>query len=141
VKRLSRFSLRPDGSLGPKEVVTEFGHGTFPDGLAFDAAGQVWIASIVSNRLLRVDPASGKAITVLEDADEAHVEWFEDAYRVNALDRPHMDRIASKKLGNVSSLAFAGPNLDQILVGCLLDSHIYRLPSPVAGFAPVHWMY
>ena len=31
---------RADGSLSGKEVVTEFGHGTYPDGLAFDADGQ-----------------------------------------------------------------------------------------------------
>jgi sugar lactone lactonase YvrE len=35
-RRLSRFALHADGSLGVKEVVTEFGPGTFPDGLAFD---------------------------------------------------------------------------------------------------------
>ena len=36
-RRLSRFALCTDGSLGAKEVVTTFGAGTFPDGLAFDA--------------------------------------------------------------------------------------------------------
>ena len=35
-RRLSRFALHADGSLGAKEVVTEFGPGTFPDGLAFE---------------------------------------------------------------------------------------------------------
>ncbi|MGZ8273763.1 MAG: SMP-30/gluconolactonase/LRE family protein, partial [Burkholderiaceae bacterium] len=48
-RRLSRFPLREDGSLGSKEVVTEFGAGTFPDGLAFDEQGHAWVVSIVSN--------------------------------------------------------------------------------------------
>ena len=55
-RRLSRFALRDDGSLGAKEVVTEFGAGTFPDGLAFDEEGHAWVVSIVSNRLIRVAP-------------------------------------------------------------------------------------
>ena len=41
VRRLSRFPLREDGSLGTKEIVTEFGYGQFPDGMAFDAEGHI----------------------------------------------------------------------------------------------------
>ncbi|CAN0358666.1 unnamed protein product, partial [Phaeothamnion confervicola] len=67
-RRLSRFSLRADGSLGVKEVVTEFGPGTFPDGLAFDEEGHAWVVSIVSNRLIRVAP-DGSQTLWLEDAD------------------------------------------------------------------------
>ena len=67
-RRLSRFALRADGSLGVKEVVTEFGPGTFPDGLAFDEEGHAWVVSIVSNRLIRVAP-DGTPTTWLEEAD------------------------------------------------------------------------
>ncbi len=55
-RRLSRFPLHADGSLGAKQVVTEFGPGSFPDGLAFDEEGHAWVVSIVSNRLIRVAP-------------------------------------------------------------------------------------
>jgi sugar lactone lactonase YvrE len=141
VKRLSRFPLLPSGDLGPKEVVAEFGHGQFPDGMAFDAEGHVWIAGIVSNQLLRIDPSTGKAQVMLEDADEAHVAWFETAWRTNVLERMHMERIASRKLRNTSSLAFASAALDRLLIGCLLGDHVYSTPSPVAGHPPVHWRY
>ena len=43
-------------------------HGTFPDGMAFDADGHLWIVSIISNRVLRVAP-DGAVTTVLEDLD------------------------------------------------------------------------
>ena len=39
-----------------RQTVTEFGAGTFPDGLAFDEDGCAWNVSIVSNRLIRVTP-------------------------------------------------------------------------------------
>jgi sugar lactone lactonase YvrE len=141
VKRLSRFPLRADGELGAREVVTEFGPGQFPDGMAFDADGHVWIAGIVSNQLIRVNPANGRQQVILEDADAGHVAMFEAAWRENALGRPHMDSIVSRKLRNISSLAFAGASLDRILMGCLLGQEIYRVAAPVKGHPPVHWTY
>jgi sugar lactone lactonase YvrE len=139
-KRLSRFALRPNGDLGPKQVVCEFGRGQFPDGLAFDVDGNVWIASILSNQLLRVD--RGGAITVhLEDSDADHVAWFEAAWSADALDRPHMDRIVSRRLRNISSIAFGGADLRTGYLGCLLGDAIASVRMPVAGLPPVHWRY
>lgn len=139
-KRLSRFPLAAGGALGAKEVVCSFGHGQFPDGLAFDVDGNVWIASILSNQLLRVDRDG--AITVhLEDSDAAHVQWFEDAWAADALDRPHMDRIVSHRLRNISSIAFGGADLRTGYLGCLLGDSIASVRMPVAGLPPVHWRY
>jgi hypothetical protein len=89
-RRLSRLPIRPDGSLGVKEVVTAFGTGTYPDGLTSDAQGHVWITSIVSNRVIRVAP-NGAQQLVLEDADPAHVEECEAAYVSGTLGRAHLD--------------------------------------------------
>ena len=36
-----------------RETIVTLGHGCFPDGFAFDDDGGIWIASLVSNRLLR----------------------------------------------------------------------------------------
>lgn len=141
VRRLSRFPLREDGSLGTKEVVTEFGYGQFPDGMAFDAEGHIWIAGIISNQLLRVDPVTGRCTMMLEDCDREHVAWVESAYLSDALDRPHMDRIVSAKLKNISNIAFGGPELRTAYLGCLLGDFIARVPMPVQGASPVHWHY
>jgi sugar lactone lactonase YvrE len=141
VRRLSRFPLREDGSLGAKQVVTEFGFGQFPDGMAFDAEGHVWIAGVISNQLLRVDPATGRCTIMLEDSNRDHVAWVETAYLNDALDRPHMDRIVSAKLKNISNIAFGGPDLRTAYLGCLLGDFIARVPMPVQGLPPVHWHY
>jgi sugar lactone lactonase YvrE len=139
-RHLSRFPLRADGSLGAKEVVATFGHGTYPDGLAFDADGHAWITSIVSNRVLRVAP-DGATTLVLEDADPAHVAWCEEAYRAGELGRPHLDRAAGRVLKNISSLAFGGPDLRTAFLGCLLGDAIASFRAPVAGHPPFHWHY
>ena len=139
-RRLARFRVAADGSLSGKEVVTTFGHGTYPDGLAFDAEAHVWITSIVSNRVLRVAP-DGEATVVLEDADATHIAWCEDAYRRGELGRPHLDRAAGRVLKNISSLAFGGPDLRTAYLGCLLGDAIACFRAPVAGQPPFHWTH
>jgi sugar lactone lactonase YvrE len=139
-RRLSRFPIRPDGSLGVKEVVTTFGHGTYPDGLTFDADGHVWITSVVSNRIIRVAPDGAQAL-MLEDADPAHLEECEQAYLSGTMGRPHLDKLPSRVLRNVSSLAFGGPGLRTAYVGCLLGDSIAVFDSPVAGHPPPHWRW
>jgi sugar lactone lactonase YvrE len=137
-RRLSRFALRADGSLGPREVVTTFGAGTFPDGLAFDAEGAVWVTSIVSNRVIRVG-ADGAQSIVVEDCDAAHLAACEQAYRDGTMGRVHLDGGGGQVLRNISSLAFGGPDLRTAYLGCLNGDAIATFRAPVAGQAPVHW--
>jgi len=137
-RRLSRFSLRTNGSLGARETVTEFGPGTFPDGLAFDEAGHAWVVSIVSNRLIRVAP-DGSQTLWLEDADAEHLAWVEAAYEAAQMGRPHLDGVRSQVLRNISSIAFAGPKRRTAVLGCLLGDSLATLALPVAGAVPAHW--
>jgi sugar lactone lactonase YvrE len=140
-RRLSRFPLRADGELGAKQVVAEFGYGQYPDGLAFDETGDVWIAGIVSNQLLRVEPEGGRVSVVLEDSDPDHVAWVEAAYESATLGRPHMDKVVSARLRNISSIAFGGPDLRTGYLGCLLGDQVAAVRLPVRGVPPVHWEY
>lgn len=139
-RRLSRFALHADGSLGVKEVVTDFGPGTFPDGLAFDEEGHAWVVSIVSNRLIRVTP-DGTPTTWLEEADPDHLAWVEQAYEAGTMGRPHLDGVPSRSLRNISSVAFAGNDRRTAVLGCLLGERLATLRLPVAGVAPTHWHY
>lgn len=139
-RRTSRFALRDDGSLGPRETVAEYGAGTFPDGLAFDEDGGLWVVSIVSNRVLRIAP-DGTVQTWLEDAEPAHVAWVEQAYAAGTLDRPHLDRVGETRLRNISSIAFGGPGRRTAYLGCLLDDALHSFPAPAPGVAPVHWQW
>jgi sugar lactone lactonase YvrE len=139
-RRLSRFPVREDGTLGGRQIVTEFGAGTYPDGLTFDASGGVWITSIVSNRVIRVAP-DGSQDLMLEDADADHVQWCEEAYRGGTMGRAHLDGVKSRKLRNISNLAFGGPDLRTAYLGCLLGDSIASFRAPVAGHPPVHWTW
>ena len=134
----SRFPVRPDGRLGQREIFVEYGVGTYPDGMAFDEDGHLWVVSIISNRVLRIAPNRTIA-TIVEDSDPEHVAWVERAYVAGEIGRPHLDGVKSRMLRNISSIAFGGDDRRTVYLGCLLDDAIYAFRSPVAGLAPAHW--
>jgi sugar lactone lactonase YvrE len=137
-KRLSRFPLSGDGGLGQRQTVATFGAGVFPDGLDFDAEGGIWITSIFSNRLIRVAPDGSQSV-VMEDNEPAFVERIEAEFARGALAHAGNPEVPAKLIRNLSSSAFGGPDLRTLYLGCLQDSRIYRMPSPLAGARPPHW--
>ncbi len=137
-RRLTRFDVSGSGNLVNKTTITEFGEGEYPDGLTFDADDGVWITSIVSNRVIRVDRNGNREI-IVEDSDPDHIAWTEAAYQADQLGRSHLDKAAGKKLKNISSLAFGGPDLKTVYLGCLLGDSIATFRTDQAGLAPYHW--
>ncbi len=139
-RRLTAFDIGPRGELSNRTTVAEFGAATFPDGLTFDREGGAWITSVVSNRVLRIAP-DGEQQILLEDSDNAHLARVEDAFRAGRMGRPHLDTIESRRLRNISSLAFGGEDLRTAYLGCLLGEAIATFRAPVAGLPPLHWSF
>lgn len=137
-RRITRFRVGPDATLSGREVFTSFGHGTFPDGIAFDEQGHLWTASIVSNRLIRIAPDGAQEI-VIEDSDAGHVDKIEQALADGTLRREDIGTPAGKVLRNVSSLAFGGPDRKTVYLGSLSGDRLLRFRSLVAGRKPAHW--
>ncbi|MBI3515182.1 MAG: SMP-30/gluconolactonase/LRE family protein [Proteobacteria bacterium] len=137
-RRLCRFDIAADGSLSGRRVIAQFGAGTFPDGIALDVEGAVWVTSVVSNRVLRVT-RDGKIQQLLEDADPAHLAWVEKAYLAGEMSRPHLDTITSRVLRSIASIAFGGPDLKTAYLGCLLGERLPFIRVPVAGLPMAHW--
>ena len=136
-RRLTRFTIA-ERKLEARQVVAQFGPGTYPDGMTFDAEDHLWITSIVSNRVIRVSP-DGDQTLMLEDCDAGHVAYVEAAYASKSIERSHLDTMKSEKLRAISSLAFGGPDLRTAYLGCLQGEAIASFESPVAGLAPLHW--
>jgi len=137
-RQLTRFDINADGSLTNKTTLAEFGPGTFPDGLTFDADGGIWVTSIVSNRLIHVAP-DGAQTMAIEDASPTDLALVEAAYLAGDMGRPHLDRSFGNRLQNISSAAFGGADLRTLYLGCLLGDQIMSFPAPVAGLPPSHW--
>ena len=141
-RKLSRFAIigQDDWRLGPKEVVHHFSNGDFPDGLAFDAQGGVWVACVVSNRVVRIT-ADGTASVVLEDPDAALIAAAESRYAQGLLSRSDIDAGGTRALRNVSSVAFGGADLRTVYLGNLAGHSLATFRSPIAGAEPAHWHY
>lgn len=84
-----RIPIRADGSAGSREVVAEL-PGTTPDGLALASDGSLLVACYRPDAILRIRP-DGRVETLVEDPN-------------------------GQLLGAPTNLAFAGPELDQLVV-------------------------
>ncbi len=137
-RRLSRFAIHADGSLSNRSVLCEFGPGVWPDGIAYDAEGDLLVASAFSNRILKVD-GSGRVHTVVDRGDAAFVDALEARYQDGDLIKPGLIEVPSSDLGNCSSVAYCGTDLKQVAVGCLDGDRLACFDADVPGVPPVHW--
>jgi gluconolactonase len=94
-----RFELGADGSVGPRELYAAE-CGRFPDGLALDAEGNLYVCCYASDEIWRISPAREKTLFA----------WDPWAIR----------------LGSPTNMAFGGPNMDELYVANLARTTITR---------------
>jgi gluconolactonase len=104
--RVVRIEIRSDGSSGQAEAFAE-GLARIPDGMAFDAAGNLYVTTYASNCIYRVSTA-GQVELLCQDVE-------------NLL------------LCQPTNCAFGGPNFDQLYVSNLGRDHISVLDLNVKG--------
>ncbi|MGE0153518.1 MAG: SMP-30/gluconolactonase/LRE family protein [Reyranellaceae bacterium] len=112
---VARLELRPDGSLGRAEP---FGprplfEGAIVDGIAFDAAGNLWVTEISRNALIVLKP-DGTPVTVFEDPAGALIHF-------------------------PTSIAFGGEDLRTAYIGSLRMNRLARFRVPFPGLPLRHW--
>lgn len=139
-RRTVRFPVTANGDLGLLEIVAEYPPATFPDGFAFDAEGGVWTVSVGSNRLIRVAP-DGRQTILIEDQSKSRLEEIGRAFDADTFGRNELDAGRSRALGNLSSLAFGGPDLKTVYLGSLHGNRLATFRSPIAGARPVQWEF
>lgn len=95
--RVWKVPILGDCSAGPPEVMAELFH-TVPDGVAYDEAGNCYVAHYTPDRIDRIRP-DGSVETVVED-------W--EAVFLNA----------------PTNVAFCGPNLEFLAAACVGDEYL-----------------
>jgi gluconolactonase len=101
-----RFEIAADGKLGDPQKYAE-NVGRLPDGLALDAAGNLYVCCYASDEIWRIATDGAKRLL-------AHDRW-------------------GIRLGRPTNLAFGGPNLDEIYVANLARFTITRASIGVRG--------
>lgn len=134
--RTTRYDVAADGSLTDR-VHIDFPPDTFPDGMAFDAEGGLWIACVITNRLIRVAPDLSWSV-LFEDLAPSGLEATA-AYARGILTFDHIANSRGSRVSNLSSVAFGGPDLQTLYLGSLGGDAVHVLRSPVAGVPMEHW--
>lgn len=138
-RRVSRCAIGAGGALGSPETVVSLDRGFFPDGIAFDEEGGLWITSLVSNRLMRLH--RGQIETVLEDVNERFMAQAEQAFASRSMAAEHLGRIPDTLLQQLTSIAFGGTDRRTVYLGTLHGSCVYRFRTTVPGAIPPHWHF
>lgn len=109
---IERVQILPDGSAGERELFVSF-HETVPDGIAFDAKGNLLVSCYAPNRILTISP--DRTVGVLIDDWESHT------------------------LCNPTNIAFGGKSFDELYVANLGRWHINSIKPGVKGLRlPCH---
>jgi sugar lactone lactonase YvrE len=135
--RTTRYNVSADGVLSNPFRLT-FPGGTFPDGMAFDAEGALWIICVVSNRLIRVAPDLTWTV-VFEDIARSELETIASAHAKGCLTWDQIVQSRGSCVSNLSSVAFGGPDLKTLYLGGLGIGALQVLRSAVAGMPMAHW--
>jgi sugar lactone lactonase YvrE len=139
-KAVSRYEITEKGDLLSRQVFTEFDDWTFPDGIAFDSSGALWVTSIFSNRVIRV-LEDGSQILIIEDLDSDFMSSIENVFQKGDMKDIHMKKIESKMLKSVSSIAFGGKDLKTVYLGCLHGNQIATFRTKIKGLPMAHWKW
>ena len=138
-RRIRRFPVDADGNLGSGEI---FGPQKltpgFPDGIAFDAEANLWVAMVVGDSVLVLDPA-GQCRTIMRDGDPQGWLAAEAAFEQGLLTGELMGNAKGRIAPLTTSVAFGGPDRQTVFLGSLACNKIATFRSPVPGMPMAHW--
>ena len=139
-KHISRMRVGADGSLSHREIYgpSDFGPAGFPDGIAFDAFGNLWVTLIMAEKLVAITPA-GDVRVLFDDGRPDAIAALEPAFQAKTATPELMMATRSAVAPWMASVTFGGPDLKTCYIGTLFGDRIPWFPSPVAGLPMVHW--
>jgi len=137
---ISRMRVKPDGSLTDREVYgpSKLGQYGFPDGIAFDAYGNLWGTLVMVDQVFAITP-EGDFHVILDDSDERAALSLEKAFVEDRATPADMLAAGGTIAPWFASVTFGGPDLRTAYIGSLRGTRIPYFRSPVAGLPMVHW--
>ncbi|MBV9581762.1 MAG: SMP-30/gluconolactonase/LRE family protein [Chloroflexi bacterium] len=135
---ISRLRVQSDGSLTDRQVYGPEDLGGRPDGMAFDAYGNLWITLVSHDRLVALTP-EGDVLPLWDDGDPEAKASRDRAERQGSV-TPELVAAARGRLApRMASVTFGGEDLSTVYVGSLLGTTLPTFRSPVPGQPMVHW--
>jgi gluconolactonase len=139
-QRISRMKVGPDGSLSNREVFgpSKLGKFGFPDGIAFDAFGNLWGTLVMADQIFAITP-EGDFHVLLDDTNEQGGMALEQAFVEDRVTSDDMLAAGGTIAPWFASVTFGGPDLGTAYIGSLRGTRIPYFQSPVPGLPMVHW--
>lgn len=138
-KKISRMRVAEDGSLHSRETFGPANLGSgFPDGIAFDSYGNLWVAMVMSDRLAAITP-EGDLLTLFDDGNAEATAELERHFSQSTLTTEIMARAKGTVAPWLASITFGGTDLSTIYLGSLMGTTIPYFKSPIAGLPMSHW--
>ena len=110
------------------------GRGAWPDGIAFDSAGNLWGTLVYSDKLFVLTPA-GDMRVLLDEGDPEKVRALEEAFLSNAVDEDVLFATGRGIAPWMASVTFGGADLQTVYIGSLKGNRIPYFQLAGAGSA------
>jgi sugar lactone lactonase YvrE len=139
--RISRMRLHESTQgvqLRDREVFGPGHLGGFPDGIAFDAHGNLWCTLIMVDQLIALTPQGDKLVLLDDGNAVASARLMADA-AAGTLTTETMLATHGTLAPWMASVTFGGPDLRTVYIGSLMGHRLPSFRSPVAGLPMVHW--
>lgn len=134
-----RLDERADGvRLVDREVFGPSHLGGYPDGIAFDAHGNLWCTLVMVDKLVALTP-QGDLRVLLDDGDPDASRNLLAKMAAGEVSADDMARARGTIAPWMASITFGGPDLRTVYVGSLLGTTIPYFRSTVPGLPMVHW--
>ena len=137
---LPDLRVNADGDLASREIFgpSNLGKGAWPDGIAFDAFGNLWGTMVYSDKLFVLTP-EGDLKILLDEGDPRHVDALEKQFLANRVTERTLFATGTGIAPWMASVTFGGPDLRTVYLGSLKGTRIPYFRSPVPGLPMVHW--
>ena len=137
---ITRLRIDEAGNVKGREVYgpSSLGRGAWPDGIAFDTAGNLWGTLVYSDKLFVITP-NGDMRVLLDEGDPEKVCALEKAFFNNNVTEDVLFATGRGLAPWMASVTFGGPDLRTVYIGSLKGSRIPSFQAPVAGLPMVHW--
>ncbi|MCM3881379.1 MAG: SMP-30/gluconolactonase/LRE family protein [Vicinamibacterales bacterium] len=137
---ISRLRVDCNGRLSDREVFgpSRLGKGAWPDGIAFDAYGNLWGTLVYSDKLFVLTP-QGDLRVLLDEGDPEKVDALERAFLENRVTEKELFATGQGIAPWMASVTFGGCDLKTVYIGSLKGERIPYFRAPVAGLPMVHW--
>jgi len=124
--------------LKEREVFGPAHLGGFPDGIAFDAHGNLWCTLVMVDQLIALTPQGDKRV-LLDDGDPAASKNLLAHMATGTVTSEHMLAARGTLAPWMASITFGGADLRTVYIGSLMGSTLPHFRSPVAGLPMAHW--